>query len=90
MTTFAVWHIPMLYDAAQAHSLVHYGEHAMFLAAALLFWWPVIHPTGGVRRLPRVASVLYFAPPMIEGTLIGALLIFATLPVFATMRKLRD
>lgn len=84
LTTFAAWHVPFLYDAAQARSVVHYTEHFMFFSAALLFWWPVIHPTGGARRLSRVASVLYFAPPMVVGTLIGALLTFAPRPLYAT------
>lgn len=84
VVVFGVWHIPPLYDLAQGDTLVHYTEHALFFGTALAFWWPVIHPHGGPRRLPKIASVLYFAGPMFEGTLLGALLAFAHSPVYAT------
>jgi cytochrome c oxidase assembly factor CtaG len=81
---FAVWHVPTLYDAAQGQSAIHYLEHTVFFVTALLFWWPVIHPHGGPRRLSKFAAIVYFALPMFEGTLIGALLTFSTHPLYAT------
>ena len=80
VATVAVWHVPALYDLAQAETLAHYLEHAMFFTAALLFWQPAIHLT----HLSRTAASLYFALPMFEGTLIGALLTFAARPFYAT------
>lgn len=79
----SVWHIPRFYDAAQGRTLTHNLEHAIFLGAALLFWWPVIHPAGGRRRLSYAAGVVYFLPPMLVGTLIGALLTFAPRPLYS-------
>ncbi|HEY2594192.1 MAG TPA: cytochrome c oxidase assembly protein [Chloroflexota bacterium] len=84
VTTFALWHVPALYDAAQGQTLVHYTEHAMFFTAALLFWWPVIHPGGGARSLGKLAAIAYVSIPMLEGTLIGALLTFAQRPFYTT------
>jgi len=84
VTTFAVWHVPVLYDAAQGASAVHYLEHATFFLTAILFWWPVIHPSGGTRTLSKVAAIGYFSVPMFESTLIGALLTFSTRPFYAT------
>lgn len=81
---FGVWHLPALYDLAQGATLVHYTEHALFFGTALAFWWPVIHPHGGPRRLAKIAAVLYFAVPMVEGTLLGGLLAFANSPLYAT------
>ncbi len=78
----AIWHIPRFYDAAQGRTVVHDLEHAIFLGAALLFWWPVIHPAGGRRRLSYAPGVVYFLPPMLVGTLIGALLTFAERPLY--------
>ncbi len=42
--TYYVWHVPSIYDYALAHqdSLLHV-EHATYLLAGLLVWWPVIH-----------------------------------------------
>jgi putative membrane protein len=82
--SFAFWHVPVLYDAAQGQSVVHYLEHLVFFSTALLFWWPVIHPSGGARTLSRIAAIGYFSVPMFESTLIGALLTFATRPFYAT------
>ena len=88
--TFGLWHLPVLYDLAQGQTPVHYLEHVMFFGTALLFWYPVIHPDGGPRRLPKIAGVLYFALPMLEGTLIGALFTFAARPLYATYSSIDD
>jgi putative membrane protein len=82
--TFALWHVPVLYDAAQGQTLVHYTEHILFFTTALLLWWPVIHPGGGARTLGKIAAIAYISVPMLEGTLIGALLTFAQRPFYAT------
>lgn len=90
VTAFAVWHLPALYNLAQGQTPIHYLEHATFFATALLFWYPVIHPDGGPRRLPKIAGALYFAPAMVEGTLIGALFTFASRPLYATYSSIDD
>ncbi|HEY1292399.1 MAG TPA: cytochrome c oxidase assembly protein [Chloroflexota bacterium] len=82
--TFALWHVPVLYDAAQGQTLVHYTEHVLFFTTALLLWWPVIHPGGGARTLGKMAAIAYLSVPMLEGTLIGALLTFAQRPFYIT------
>jgi cytochrome c oxidase assembly factor CtaG len=87
-TVMSVWHIPQFYDAAQGRTLIHDLEHAIFLGAALLFWWPVIHPAGGRRRLNYLAGLVYFVPPMSVGSLIGALLTFAHSPVYQAYQKI--
>jgi putative membrane protein len=86
LTVFGVWHIPALYDAAQGRTLIHDLEHALFLATAILFWWPVIHPGGGARRLSSLGAMAYLVPPMLEGTVVGALLTFAPQPLYTTYR----
>ncbi len=85
--TVSVWHTPVFYDAAQGRTAIHDLEHAIFLGAALLFWWPVIHPAGGQRRLSYLGGLVYFVPPMCVGSLIGALLTFAQNPLYATYQK---
>ncbi len=82
-----VWHVPSFYDAAQGATALHDFEHTTFFCAALLFWWPIVHPTGGRRRLGYGAGALYCVPPMLEGTLIGALLTFSSEPVYATYQN---
>lgn len=70
----ALWHYPPLYDAAQGRTVVHDLEHALFFGTALLFWWPVIHPTGGRRRLGYGPAILYIFPAKLAGFALGAFL----------------
>jgi cytochrome c oxidase assembly factor CtaG len=86
LVTIAVWHIPAFYDAAQGRSVVHDLEHLMFFGAALLYWWPVVHPAGGRRRLSYGAGIFYLFPALLEGNLIGALITFAGEPLYETYR----
>ena len=76
------WHMPALYEAALAHGPVHVLEHASFLGAALLFW-SVVFASGTRRGVPRpVAIVLVFASG-VQGSALGAVLLFASTPLYA-------
>lgn len=48
----ASWHVPLLYNAAMANHDIHILEHLMFMAAAVLMWWPL---TSQLPELPRLA-----------------------------------
>src|SRR5829696_1596899 len=82
--TIAVWHLPVFYDAAQGRSITHDLEHLLFFGTALLYWWPVIHPAGGQRRLSYALALPYLLPPFLESMLIGVLLTFAERPLYRT------
>ncbi|MHB0870729.1 MAG: cytochrome c oxidase assembly protein [Chloroflexota bacterium] len=83
----SAWHLPNFYDAAQGRTAIHDLEHLIFLGTALLYWWPIIHPAGGRRRLGYAAAVPYLLPPLLAGSLIGALLTFAQYPLYATYQR---
>lgn len=72
-----LWHIPALYEAALWREPIHGLEHASFLAAALVFWWAVLHPRGGLGFGASVLAVFTIA---VQGGLLSALLIFAPAP----------
>jgi putative membrane protein len=40
------WHAPFLYEWTLQDKLVHVGEHLMFLAVSLLYWWPLASPSA--------------------------------------------
>ena len=80
----AIWHVPAFYDRAQGRTITHDLEHLAFLGTALLYWWPVVHPSGGRRRLSVGWAIPYLLPPMLEGMLIGALITFADRPLYRT------
>lgn len=84
VVALAVWHVPSFYDQAQGHNLIHETEHLMFLGASALYWWPVIHPWGGKRRLGYGMAILYIAPNMVVQNAIGMVPTFAQQPVYQT------
>jgi putative membrane protein len=78
-----IWHVPPLYDATLTDEALHIVEHLIFLATGVLFWWPVLSPVAALPRLSRPLGVLYLflgCQPMV---LLGALLTFASQPIYA-------
>lgn len=90
VVSVAIWHVPDFYDAAQGRTITHDLEHAMFYGTALLYWWPIIHPSKGRRRLSTGWAFPYLLPPFLEGMLIGALLTFAQNPLYQTYSALNE
>lgn len=61
-------HLPSVYDFPLAHAWAHdYVEHPLYLAVAFLFFYPLLTPTAGRRRVPagvRLLSLLTVMVPM--------------------------
>ena len=55
----AAWHIPVLYNSAMANHNIHIVEHLMFMAAAVLMWWPLLSPLPELPRLAYPGQMLY-------------------------------
>jgi len=53
------WHLPVFYNAAMANHNIHIGEHLMFMASAVLLWWPFMSPMPELPRLSYPAQLLY-------------------------------
>ncbi|MGC1650450.1 MAG: cytochrome c oxidase assembly protein [Candidatus Sulfotelmatobacter sp.] len=53
------WHVPTVFEAALRDNWLHDLEHASFLAAGFLFWWPVVQPWPSTARWPRWSVPLY-------------------------------
>jgi putative membrane protein len=54
-----VWHIPVFYNAAMANHNIHIAEHLMFMASAVLLWWPFMSPMPELPRLSYPGQLLY-------------------------------
>src|SRR5215467_1207899 len=70
-----LWHVPLLYDAAAEHEILHAVEHATFFGTALLFWWPIIRPAP--RLAPRLhpgLQIAYLVAATAQSTALGMLL----------------
>jgi cytochrome c oxidase assembly factor CtaG len=48
-----------VFEAALRNDWLHDLEHACFLGAGLLFWWPVVQPWPSTARWPRWSVPLY-------------------------------
>jgi cytochrome c oxidase assembly factor CtaG len=71
------WHFSVLYNEALENPWLHYVEHASFLGAALLFWWPVIGVDPSPWRIPHPARLLYLFLAMPQNSFLGVALLSA-------------
>jgi putative membrane protein len=55
----AIWHLPQFYNAAMANHNLHILEHLIFLAAAVLMWWPLMSQLPEFPRLAYPGQMLY-------------------------------
>jgi putative membrane protein len=75
-----MWHAPPLYEAAVRSDAIHLLQHLCFTGTACLFWWGMLR--GSYGRLGYGASVLYIFATAIHSGGLGALLTFATRPIY--------
>jgi putative membrane protein len=76
-----LWHVPRLYEAAVADGRLHGLEHLSFVATSAAFWWAVLQPQGR-RVLGWGAGVVYLFVTALQGSLLGALIVFARTPLY--------
>ncbi|HEX2140767.1 MAG TPA: cytochrome c oxidase assembly protein [Candidatus Limnocylindria bacterium] len=71
------WHYSTLYNDALENQLLHYLQHANFLAVALLFWWPAIGVDPSPWRLPHPVRLFYLFLAMPQQSFLGVSLLQA-------------
>jgi putative membrane protein len=70
------WHIPGLFELAMRSALWHEIEHGSFLAAGVLFWWPVVQPWPSLARWPPLCVPLYLFLATLPCDVLSAVLVF--------------
>lgn len=50
--TFIGWHVPQMYNWALVSHDLHIVQHLMFMAVAVMMWWPVVNPVPELERIP--------------------------------------
>ena len=65
------WHFSSLYDDALENVALHYVQHATFMIAALLFWWPVIGADPSPWRMPHPLRLFYLFLAMPQSSFLG-------------------
>jgi putative membrane protein len=85
------WHFSTLYDQALENDPLHYLQHATFLAAALLFWWPPLGVDPSPWRLPHPVRLLYLFLAMPQNSFLGVALLSAPTVLYPHyLTNLRD
>jgi putative membrane protein len=81
LVTYFAWHVPAAYDAALEHpaTLLHL-EHACYVAAGLLLWWPVFQDAP--HRIPNAARALYLFLAFVLASPLGLLLALLPEPAY--------
>ncbi len=82
--TFLIWHMPTLYEATLHNEAIHITEHLLFMATAMLNWWPVLGPLPQLPRLSPPTQILYLFLEGVPATILGALIVFAATPLYPT------
>jgi putative membrane protein len=76
------WHIPAVFEQGMQSAGWHAVEHASFLAAGLLFWWPVIQPWPSISEWPRWRIPLYLFLATLPCDALSAFLTFCDRVVY--------
>ena len=77
------WHVPAAFTLGLQSEAWHVFEHACFLVAGFLFWWPVIQPWPSVAKWPRWSIILYLFAATIPCDILSAFLVFCDRVVYS-------
>jgi putative membrane protein len=74
---FIGWHFPAAYNWALVNHNAHILQHLMFIAVAVLMWWPVVSPVPELERLQTPARILYLFALGIPMSIVSAIITLA-------------
>jgi cytochrome c oxidase assembly factor CtaG len=83
-------HFTPLFDAALEEPLVHDLEHALYLGAGLLFWWPALAVDPAPWRMRHPVRAMYVFLQMPQNTFLAVVLLGASsvlYPHYATLDR---
>jgi cytochrome c oxidase assembly factor CtaG len=78
-----LWHIPSLFALGMQSTAWHAFQEFTFLAAGLLFWWPVIQPWPSVHR-HDLSLILYLFLATVPCDVLSGFLVFCDRVVYPT------
>jgi putative membrane protein len=79
--TLVVWHIPSAFMLGMRSQIWHGIEQASFLAAGLLFWWPVVRPQNSLKW-PEWSILLYLFLATLPCDILSGFLVFCDRVVY--------
>jgi len=87
-----LWHFPQFYQAALEHHPLHIVQHLVFIATAVIMWWPVLSPVPEVPRASYLTQLLYLFVLGLPMSLAGAMITLAEgvlYPFYAAAPRVR-
>ncbi len=79
---FSIWHIPSLYATSVGNHWVHVGEHLLFMATAVLMWWPIGSMMPELPRLAYPLQLIYLFALSVAQIIVFAIITFAEEPLY--------
>jgi putative membrane protein len=71
------WHLPGPFESALHSDYRHAAEHACFIVAGTLFWYPIVRPWPAIERWSRLAFLPYLLIADAENSMLAAFLVFS-------------
>ncbi len=84
------WHVPAVLARTLHSPLWHAVQHASFLLAGLLFFWPVVLPWPAIAVWPRWTSPLYLFLATLPCDVLSAFLVFSGRVVYPPYLNVSD
>lgn len=72
-----LWHVPVLHEAAVRHELVHFLQHATFLALGMAVWMPLFGPLPKPAWFGNLARLLYIVAVRFTGAVLANVLLWS-------------
>jgi putative membrane protein len=97
--TIIVWHIPGTFQLSMHSQRIHILADLSFLAAGLLFWWPILQSSPRTMRLTQWSMALYLFLATLPCDILSAFLVFCnrivypsyvSAPQWLSLRPLED
>jgi putative membrane protein len=89
-SALVAWHIPDVFTLAMQSDAWHAVEQSSFVAAGVLFWWPVIQPWPSVSNGPQWSILLYLFLATLPCDVLAGFLMFServAYPVYLSMPR---
>jgi putative membrane protein len=77
------WHVPVLFDAAVHHDVIHALQHLSFFGTAVLFWFSLLTKVGQPDNTRAGVAVVSIFTTAAYTTALGALLTIAPKPWYS-------
>jgi cytochrome c oxidase assembly factor CtaG len=78
-----LWHLPVLYEGAVAHQLLHGLEHACFLFFSVNLWMALLGPLPKPEWFGNLGRLGYIVAARLTGAVLGNVFLWADHPFYA-------